>query len=1013
MKNITHYLRSCLLSQLNNKIDFKNENNFEKVSSDEINCGRINLTATKKLYKLVPKNPNTKPPELIDIIISLKTISTNIVDSRNEVNKVGELSSLFYVPASLKPDGQLTIPTNKDKLPWIPREYLTPMIDEELSIGKADDYDAFLEENLYLKYKISSFEDYHEYSLNLFNFVTNHKTFNSQPNEITDYTFDENIYIFLDTTVNTTFHIEKLYTNLLSEEPHVPLYQKLVKIEAEPPKALIPNNNILKLKEHCGQMNGEYPLSSSQRESLNHFNELNDGDILAINGPPGTGKTTLLQSIVADLFTRNAIEKKPAPIIVAASTNNQAVTNIIESFGKINKLGIGNLEERWLTNLNSFASYFPSSAKIPECIKNNYQYVDYEKCFINLMDNKDNLDSSKHKMITQCNIYFKKSLIDIQQCQILLHNQLLKIEKSKNYLIANLYELKKIISDNTISEYDILINREIASTNADLKLVESQLNELKIKRNFFVFRIEEWEKTYQNIPLFIRLFSFMPFAKRKILNFLSINRSTDEASLLIGDLSLDQIQEKYRNLISLNDIKYNKLSDNQQIIQDELDILQKKESEFDGQLENFYNLLDDLITLNIDILGKNDFTKNDNLNNKFLNSSIDDFNTMIDTNIRYVTFWLATHYYECTWLLDDTMPTLDQKQFNHKDTTLKIYKRLAMLTPCMVMTFYMLPKHFKIFRTNEQKQSYLYNFIDLLIVDEAGQITPEIAAPSFSLAKKSVVVGDQYQIPPIWNVSAALDKSLAIENNVISDFKGYSDLILSGLNTSSSSIMKVASNSTSYNKLPLRGLCLTEHRRCYNEIIEYCNELIYNKKLEPLRGSFISDINNPIKDFLPPMGFKNINVSKSHLQSGSRYNDNEAQEIVNWLNANYALIVEKYKLADSTINEKNILSIIAPFTQQVKTIRYHLKKSNNPAFNNIQVGTIHTFQGSEKNIIILSTTYGNEESCFFIDKNKSLMNVAVSRAKDSFLLFGARDCLSDNVYSASGLLKKYCRYPIN
>ena len=50
-------------------------------------------------------------------------------------------------------------------------------------------------------------------------------------------------------------------------------------------------------------------------------------------GPPGTGKTTFLQSVVADMYVKSALKRERAPIIVAASTNNQAVTNIIDSFG--------------------------------------------------------------------------------------------------------------------------------------------------------------------------------------------------------------------------------------------------------------------------------------------------------------------------------------------------------------------------------------------------------------------------------------------------------------------------------------------------------------------------------------------------------------------------------------------------------------------------------------------------------------------------------------------------------
>lgn len=58
--------------------------------------------------------------------------------------------------------------------------------------------------------------------------------------------------------------------------------------------------------------------------------------------------------------------------------------------------------------------------------------------------------------------------------------------------------------------------------------------------------------------------------------------------------------------------------------------------------------------------------------------------------------------------------------------------------------------------------------------------------------------------------------------------------------------------------------------------------------------------------------------------------------------------------------------------------------------SNIEVGTVHKFQGAEKNLIIYSTTYDCMDGNWsFIVKNKNLMNVAVSRSKMSIWVFGS------------------------
>ncbi|WP_244833339.1 AAA domain-containing protein [Clostridium sp. BJN0001] len=998
----TEYFRNVLVAEHKDIIDLKNEENaFEIVFKENIFMGEVPEAVYKFLIESVI-HKNKYDLKFIDIIIIARTVKNHITEGQSDENNIEDLFGVFYIPARLSYDGRLEIPVD-NKLPWFPREVLEPMVEPLVSLGDTKKVDYFIENTVDRYKKIKKWDDYIKYCAELYQEVTGIQISEDNPGKF-EVNFQKNMYIVLDNTIQASFHIEKLYQDIKKNKCRKYLYEQFLKNDVEKSKTLISNNSIEKMIEHCGQMGGEYPLAESQREAVNHFNELNEGGILAISGPPGTGKTTLLQSIVANLYVRNALNREKAPIIVASSTNNQAVTNIIDSFSKIDSIGIANLEKRWINEVTSFALYFPSKNKEKEAKEKGYQYTSNKwDNYALSIDEEQFMQDSIIKMIDNCNEFFKSNCLSIEECRDMLHTRLTCIDKIRCNIIHRLSEIYTITGNIDIGKFLGILKKNSKEKKEEIIKISEKLDCIEKKIDSYRRRTDEWKQIYQNINWFIRLLKVIPKFNKKILTVFEINKNSYEVDFLKENMNIDEIQVRYSEIVkSFNKEAYelrvmiNEREKEYEKIIIDINTIQRLR----GKIKKLFEELENY-SFNIGYSEKYK-TKVDNL---LEHCKLDSINNFFDVNVRYLEFWLAVHYYECRFLLGEDKITEEQRKRNIVNIYEQEYSRLAMLTPCMVMTFYKLPQNFIVYNTNEKVSTYLYNFIDLLIVDEAGQVSPEVAAASFALAKKAVVVGDEYQIPPVWGIGGALDRSIALESGAILDIQEFEKLKTTGLNCSESSVMKVAKNSCVYDKFE-KGLFLSEHRRCYDEIIEYCNKLVYKGHLKACRGYGKNDSQYPIKEY-PHMGHYYIEVDKSSKKGCSRINEVEATEIAKWLAIHYPNLREKYNANNNMLSHDQIIAIITPFKAQVSVIRKKLKDYIPDYEKYISVGTVHTFQGAERKIIILSTVYGKDDGCYFINVSPQLMNVAVSRAKDAFWIFGSYECLGSNQNSVGGLLKKY------
>lgn len=107
-----------------------------------------------------------------------------------------------------------------------------------------------------------------------------------------------------------------------------------------------------------------FPLDTTQRLAAMNAVSLKpeiSKCLLAVNGPPGTGKTSFLKAVLATQWVNAALTSaEHPPIIYATGATNKAVINIIEAFGNVASEDPKAIESRWLDGLPSYGWFYPS-----------------------------------------------------------------------------------------------------------------------------------------------------------------------------------------------------------------------------------------------------------------------------------------------------------------------------------------------------------------------------------------------------------------------------------------------------------------------------------------------------------------------------------------------------------------------------------------------------------------------------------------------------------------------------
>lgn len=855
------------------------------------------------------------------------------------VDGLPEIVAPVVTEATVERDGQITPLRNA-----LARDVLSPLPSGEFSLGSVDDLDDFLTETPLPDMIVEgAWQEYLGHCRKMVDAVAE-----GWPNGDDDYQSMGFGFLELAEDASATIrNIVDLYDKLLSEKPDAPLLRQVTapRKTKSPPDPKVEGE----FGRRLGHSNPHFPLSEHQRQVLAYLDVSSLGEVIAVNGPPGTGKTTMLLSAVASLWIKAALKGEDAPIIVAASTNNQAVTNIIDAFGKDFAKGDGPFAGRWLPDIGSFGIFLPSHSRKLKAAK-KYQTEDFQTA----CESVEYFTRAKEEYLQSATLAFS----DLSEVRVEIVVEAIQNEMARE--AEKLSELDQ--AAKTLAEAQEAVkgnlgeNPDEAEEGLTKTAAEAQHNRKRIKAAKTA--LETHLATESTITA---LFSFLPAIKRK--RVLSARQAIQEFMPEADGFS--------------------RVADVEAHVTGSLRSAEQTMRQAEQELEKALRLRSSLAE------AENRWDRAKCAAGDTAEDS--DLERTADVSIRFKLFLLATHYWEGRWLLameEDLAGITGSSNKTGKATLVPRWQRRMMLTPCAVATFASLPGKLTYSRKTGGKweKEYLYNFIDLLIVDEAGQVLPEVSGASFSLAKRALVIGDTQQIEPISSVPKPVDIGNLREVGLLKNDDDWNALSEKGFCTTTGSTMRVAQEAcrvSPYAELE-KGLYLFEHRRCFDEIIGYSNALCYKGKLRPLRGPV------PANAKLPGLGYLHIDGRAIRLGS-SRANRLEAGTIAAWLDANRSELEGRYQA-----RLEQIVGVVTPFGRQVREIRTACAKRGISVDlrDGMTIGTVHSLQGAERPVVIFSPVYSKHADGNFIDTSASMLNVTVSRAKDSCLVFGDMDVLA-------------------
>lgn len=779
---------------------------------------------------------------------------------------------------------------------------------------------------------------------------------------------------------------------------------------------------------------GRHALVLLQQAAVNHATqELKKEGLFSVNGPPGTGKTTLLRDVVASVMlerakalcafenTDDAFEHAGqmklgngfvhlyklhdslrGHEIVVASSNNKAVENVskelplreqvaediddLSYFSAISDALSTDGNETWglvasVLGNSKNKSQFINKAWWDDDVglKKYLLYITGQRNF----DVDDDGEEITPKIIHECDP--PESLDEAKQRWHIARKEfkaaLKKAEDAREAAQLG-YEATVAIADakgnlTKNEEQQTQTNAEIHKTQAEIKSQSAISDELDQN----IAKIEGEKKLSQKLkPWFWKRW----FAREEWKAW----RDTHEDIQKKLDGVLAEHSKVTLN-IERNDSALKKSQATLVVLEGKSQELRQKIQSYSSKLENVASICGGkVVTSKLWTKSHEDqqtftpnFTDNANrLRDDVFVAAVKLHKAFIDASAKQVRQNLGVYFY-C--LSGGSLPQNKQSLLSH------LWSTAFLLSPVVSTAFASVGRMLKAMPRES---------IGWLLIDEAGQASPQAAIGAIYRAKRVMSVGDPLQIEPVVTLSPSIVEGISKYMGVYPDQWAAPD----------ASVQTLSDNANCYGTMMPRdlseiriGLPLLVHRRCEDPMFSISNKLAYNGLMVHAKRSSPS----------PATELFGAQTKWFDIRGGAEDK---------WCPDEGNYVCDMILQACASDNCDPDIFVITPFRHVAYRMRQRMQMEesklrsygiDDPSYwINNNIGTVHTFQGKEAKAVILllgAPSPVQNGARNWATSNVNLLNVAVSRAKQNFYVVGNRELWGELGHMK--LIKRYIK----